>query len=204
MAIPSISITLSNATKQISRLQGYKLSSESLEAKYQHFIAEMIMLRLFSIFEDSVAEIAYKLAAGAVYTNGSLPMLAIRAGRIIDSRGLFLNHGRVKPVQYLKWTKASYISDSVKYVIPTTEKFLVNASLNGSKIDEMRKVRNAVAHNTVSARSDYKIVVRATYGANVNIPVGAFLVSERRSPVCKINNYISSVRAILTAMASGV
>ncbi len=76
-----------------------------MEAKYQHFIAEMIMLRLFSIFEDSVAEIAYKLASGAMYSNGNYPTLTCQAGSMAGARGLFLNHGRARSVQNLKWTK---------------------------------------------------------------------------------------------------
>ena len=203
MATPNLSITIKNANTLIWKLQSHKTDSEKLEAKYQHFIAEMIMLRLFSIFEEAVSEIAFKLAAGGTYTNGSVPILNIRSSSIAASRGLFLNYGRVRPETNLKWTKARYIKESVEYIMPSTERFIINAQNYGSIIEEMRKVRNMLAHNTHSARADYKCVIRQTYGANINISPGAYLTSTRRLPICNLNKYIASTRAIIAAMASG-
>lgn len=191
MPTPLLSITLRNANKAIDKLQGYKSGSETLDPKYQFFISEMIMLRLFSTFEDVVAEIAYKLAAGAMYLNGTAPTLSLQANNVNGSRGLFLNYGRARPVQNLKWTKAKYIRESVQHVIPQTELYILNAQQHGSIIDEMRKVRNVLAHNSTTAKSDYKFVVRQLYGANINMIAGAFLASTRRNPVCNINRYIS-------------
>ena len=102
MPAPKLQITIKNSHHAIDKLLSFRAESESLEAKYQHFIAEMIMLRLFSIFEHSVAEIAYKLASGARYVNGRQPTLAAKAGSMMGARGLFLRHGRPKPVQNLK------------------------------------------------------------------------------------------------------
>lgn len=204
MSAPKLQITIRNSHQQIDKLVVYRTESENLEAKYQHFIAEMIMLRLFSIFEDSVAEIAYKLASGAVYANGNSPVLTTQAGSIAGARGLFLNHGRATPVQNLKWTKSKYIRESVQHVISTTDPFISSAQRNGNIIEEMRKVRNALAHNTTSAKADFKTVVRLIYGANVNITPGAFLSSTRRTAVCNLDRYLSSTKAVLVDMAGGV
>jgi hypothetical protein len=40
-----------------------------LDAKYQYVINEIVMLRLFSILENTIGEIAMKLACGANYRN---------------------------------------------------------------------------------------------------------------------------------------
>ena len=204
MPTPKLQITIRNSRQAIDKLSLFRRESQSLEAKYQHFIAEMIMLRLFSIFEDSVAEIAYKLASGATYANGILPTLASQAGSMMGARGLFLSHGRTRSVQNLKWTKSKYIRESVQYVISTTDPFILSAQRNGNIIDEMRKVRNVLAHNTTSARSEYKKVVRQAYGANVQIVPGAFLSSTRRTAVCNLDRYLSSTKLILDDMVSGI
>lgn len=204
MPPPKLLITIRNSNLKINKLMGYRSGSENLEAKYQHFIAEMIMLRLFSIFEDSVAEIAYKLASGAVYANGSSPVLTIQAGSITGARGLFLNHGRATPVQNLKWTKSKFIRESVQHVISTSDPFIRSVQQNGNIIEEMRKVRNVLAHNTTSAKADFKTVVRLTYGANINITPGAFLSSTTRTGRCNLDKYLLSTKAVLTNMASGV
>ncbi len=204
MALPNLAITLREAHAQIDRLQHHKVDAERLDAKYQHFIGEMIMLRLFTIFEDSVAELAYKIAAGGKYLNGTSAALIIRASRAQDSRALFLSHGRTKPIYNLKWTKAKYIRESVDNIIPATEKFITTAQAHGQIIEDMRRVRNALAHNTTSARSDFRDVIRQTYGAHINLTPGVFLISTKRTKICLINRYLSSTKAILTAMSSGV
>ncbi len=204
MPAPKLQITIRNSHQAIDKLKSFRLESENLEAKYQHFIAEMIMLRLFSIFEDSVAEIAYKLASGAVYSNGIHPNLTVTASSMTGARGLFLNHGRANPVQNLKWTKSRFIRESVQHVISIADPFISSAQKNGNIIEEMRKVRNVLAHNTTSARTDFKTVVRLTYGANVNIIPGAFLSSTRRTSMCNLDKYLTTTKIVLTDMASGV
>ena len=203
MAVPSLSVTVKGVNAQLDKLLGYKKEAEALEAKYQHIISEMIMLRLFALFEDAVSELAFGLVAGGAYLNGSRPSLAVRAKRQADSRSLLLTFGRTKSESNLKWTKAQYIRASVEYVIPATEKYVLNAQAHGQVIDEMRRVRNALAHNTPSAKSEFKFVVRQVYGANVNISVGAFLTTNRRVNPCNIDRYLGSVRAIVTSLASG-
>ena len=204
MPAPKLQITIRNSHQAIDKLMYFRSESESLEAKYQHFIAEMILLRLFSIFEDSVAEIAYKLASGAVYANGNQPTLTTQAGSMSGARGLFLTHGRTRPVQNLKWTKSKFIKESVQHVISNVDPFINSAQRNGNIINEMRKVRNSLAHNTTSAKADFKTVVRNAYGANVSITPGAFLSSTRRNTVCNLDRYLSSAKAILVDMTSGV
>lgn len=204
MPTPKLQITIRNSHQAIDKLSLFRRESENLEAKYQHFIAEMIMLRLFSIFEDSVAEIAYKLASGAVYVNGGFPVLTSQAGSMVGARGLFLSHGRTKPVQNLKWTKPKYIRESIQHVISTADPFILSTQRNGNIIDEMRKVRNVLAHNTTSARIEYKKVIRQAYGANVHIIPGAFLSSTRRTAVCNLDRYLTSTKLVLVDMVSGI
>lgn len=203
MAAPTLTATLKYANSQIERLQRYKNEAEALDARYQHFISEMIMLRLFSVFEDSIADIAFKITAGAKYINGKTPEISVKARRTADSRGFLLTHGRAKPESNLKWTKAQYIRESVEYVIPTTECFVINAQAHGQLIDEMRRVRNVLAHNTKSAKNDFKVVTRQVYGANIPITVGAFLTSKRRTNQCNIDRYLLASKAVIAALASG-
>jgi hypothetical protein len=203
MPQPKLSISIRNSSSAIDKLHQYKRESEALQSKFQHFIAEIIMLRLFSIFEETVAEIAYKLAAGANYTNGNPPALHQQAGSISGARSLFLSYGRRSPVQSLKWTKARYIRESVQHVISSTDPLILNAQYHGNTIDEMRKVRNVLAHNTSSAKSDYRNVVISTYGARVNITPGAFLSTTRRATTANIDRYLIFTKIVLNDMASG-
>lgn len=204
MALPNLRITIQNSAQQIDKLYAHQVDCEKLEAKYQHFIGEMIMLRLFSIFEDSVAELAYKIAAGGLYLNGSSANLIKRAGRTRDARQLFLTHNRPKAKDNLKWTKAKFIRESVDNIIPANESFIINAQAHGQIIDEMRKVRNALAHNSHSAKAEFKDILRILYGVNKNIAPGIFLISKRHHHICNLTRYISSTKIVLQTMAGGV
>ncbi|OHD90957.1 hypothetical protein [Sulfuricurvum sp. RIFCSPLOWO2_12_FULL_43_24] len=203
MPIPQLSITLRNANYIIDKLETYRQQSQTLEVKYQYFIAEMIMLRLFAALEDSIAQIAFKLAAGASYTNGLSPTLTTRASNVTAARALFLQHGRPKPIINLKWTQAKHISDSVKYVIPTTEKFIENVRIHGRILNEMRIIRNVLAHNSTSAKIDFKAMIRQIYGAQVPVTTGAFLTSTRRISTSNLEKYLLSTKIILNDMTKG-
>ncbi len=204
MALPNLNISIQNCIRLIDKLQAHRIDCEHLEAKYQHFVGEMIMLRLFSIFEDTVAELAYKITAGAVYLDGSVPNIVIKAGRTQDSRAMLLTHGRNRPVDNLKWTKAKFIRESVERVIPATEPFIKNAQAHGQIIDEMRKVRNVLAHNTTTARSDFKDVIRITYGVNRAISPGVFLISKKHHKICNLARYMASTKLVIQELAKGL
>ncbi len=129
--------------------------------------------------------------------------MVVTSGTVSASRGLLLSHGRTRPVQNLKWTKASYVKESVKYVIPQSEKFVFNIQSHGVIIDEMRRIRNVLAHQTRTAKRDYRDVLRQSYGANVQVPPGAFLTSTRRFRIGRLQTYLSSTRLVLSDAASG-
>jgi len=202
MAIPKLINTITNVDLGIDRLKRYRNDSKTLEVKFQYFIAEIIMLRMFSILEDAIAEIAFKIASGAEYTNGSTPVLLFRAKSIAGARTAMLSFGRTKPIQSLKWTKSKYIRDSVSNVIDVSEKYIYYCSIYGAQIDEMRKVRNFLAHRSQTSRSDYKQVVRIAYGANAKISPGVFLISDRRSAP-RIDTYLSTIPIIIKDLAKG-
>ncbi|HIK74719.1 MAG TPA: hypothetical protein EYG00_08470 [Alcanivorax sp.] len=204
MPVAKLSITLRNADVNIARLRKHAIEAQELAPRFQHFVAEMIMLRLFSIYESGISEIAYKLVSGACYLNGRYPNLSIKSGAVSASRGILLTHDRPRAVQNLKWTKASFVKDSVKRVIPESEKFVFNTQANGPIIDEMRRIRNVLAHQTSSAKRDYRQILRQAYGANVQVPPGAFLTSTRRSNSSKIQTYLTSTSIILLDAASGI
>lgn len=203
MPIPKLDNSINKANSQLSKLDIYRIESQQLDAKYQHLVSEIIMLRLFTVFEECVADIAYKLAAGATYINGNTPNIITQASTVSASRGLFLSYGRSKPVQNLKWTKSRYIKESVCNVIPITEPYILKAQIHGAIIDEMRKVRNGLAHNTSTAKQDFKEIIRQTYGANITISIGAFLSSTRRTPISNLSRYIASTRIVLKDLANG-
>lgn len=202
MATPSIRVTYDKAVSDIRILENYRRESLSLDPKFQHFVAEVVLLRLFSIVEISLKETALKLACQAPYRNGTTPNLLKICRSLIDAENQFINYNRTNPAR-LSWTNSKFVKESVKKVIPANKPFRTNLVVHGLILDEMRKVRNHVAHRARSTYTNYMDVVNLTFGAKLNIQPGPFLTSTKRIPRAKIDYYISTAKIILNEITNG-
>lgn len=204
--MPSVSVTTSykRSINDLAILTNYINDISALEAKYQYMIGEVVMLRLFTVFETAASEIALKLACGATYRNGNNPLVHSPCRSMPDaySKMISLNRGS-KPLQYLKWTKASYINKGIKHVLDTTDSFYINIQNHSNIINEMRVVRNHIAHRTQSTGQLFNIELKNIYGANPRLTMGAFLVSTSRHPTSNIQRYVQTMNIILNDITKG-
>lgn len=161
------------------------------------------MLRLFSILETTFAEISFKLACNAKYRNGNTPLILRRCGSLQQAHIAMLSYNRNRPKLYLKWTKASYIKESIEYVLDINDVFYQNIQIHGSLINEMRIVRNHIAHRSTSTKNEYISLLQTKYGGNPNLTLGAFLTSTKRNPIANIHYYINASRIILNDITRG-
>jgi hypothetical protein len=88
-------------------------------------------------------------------------------------------------------------------VIPTREHFLITLAFHTILIDEMRKIRNRIAHNNPSSRMMYQTVVRRYYGAEQkHISPGTLLLSTQFTPRL-IDQYLSKSKILVKEMIKG-
>jgi hypothetical protein len=203
--VPRVSVitTLNRSVNDIAILTGYILGSKSLDAKYQYMISEVIMLRLFSILESTISEVAFKLSCGALYSNGNSALVLKHCTSIEDANIQMLRFNRIRPMVYHRWTKASFVKDSIEKVLDISDAFFVNIQIHGALINEMRIVRNHIAHNSASTRLEYNQLLSRLYGGNPHLGIGSFLTSTTRQPLANIDRYIASTRIILNDITNG-
>lgn len=198
MGRPSISIVHSLALSRLSVVDRYLTKAQVLPPDLYGFVAEIMMLRIFSILEYTVRETAMRLACGVSYRDGILPTHIIRhCSSLNDAINSFKSYNRIKPKYNLQFTNASHTNDSIRYVIDNSETFCVKLGTYGAKFEEMRKVRNHIAHRTSSTGNGFKDVIRQRYGANLRLKPSVFLVSTKRQPRPIINEYLLIVRIII-------
>lgn len=209
MPAPRLDVTVRDATAGLLRLEKFRADSESLSPVHQYLIAELIMLRLFSILESAIEDLACKLVAGASYTNGTRPNPLVTVRSIGTARKAMVSHGRAQPVT-LRWNRSKYIRESTSTVLCSQEPFIKHTQRHGGILNEMRLVRHHIAHRSPSSRKGYRQVVRSVYGANSRIGVGAFLTSKQRRPtakqrrpVAKIDEYLATARIMISELAQG-
>ena len=200
---PRVDVTVRETTADIDRLETFRTKSQFLAPEYQYLIAELIMLRLFSIIESAIEDLACKLVAGAPYINGNQPARLFTARSKDGARSAMLTYGRQKTKSYLRWTSLKDIRDSTSQVLNSADPFIRYAQVYGSILSEMRKVRNFLAHRSSKARQSYREVVRVVYGANSRIKIEAFLTSNRRRPVAKVDEYLTTARIMISDLARG-
>lgn len=190
-------------SRETNRLAHLHKDLQGLEPKLQKVVAEVVHLRLYTLFENLVSTVPAKLATGAMFLDGSAPQIVLRARSAQGASKLFHTHGRAKPKYQLRWSKAKDIKDNVRYVIASTDNYVLVIDRYGSLIDEMRRVRNRIAHNNSQSRSNYRTVVKRYYGAYLNhINPGTLLLSQRRSP-CLLEQYIRKSQILATALVRG-
>jgi hypothetical protein len=203
MPAPRVSSTYSETIKDISVLLKYRSLSLSLDSVYQNFVAEVIMLRLFSLLENCCLEVASKLACEAPYRNGRVPRLMMKCNSLSDAERQFKTYNRRRSLNKLKWTNATFVSGSVREIIPSTEPFLISINNHSLIFEEMRIVRNQIAHRTKSTYTQFKTVINSTFGAYLKIQVGSYLTSNKRLPTPKIDTYLAVTQIILKDITNG-
>ena len=168
-----------------------------LSAVHQKLVAEIIILRLFDLFENLVSSVSAKLACGARYVDGTRPTLLVNRARSLQgAKTLFQTHGRQRPRSQLKWSIASDIRRNIVHVIDPQDNVVTVVDRSNSFIDELRRVRNRIAHNNAQSRKQYREIVRGHYGAYLNnVTPGVLLLSSRTQPLL-IEQYIRQQRII--------
>lgn len=159
----------------------------------------MIALQSFYFFETAMEEIAAKIACGARYADGTIPVLLHRTRTLDDALTAMRTLNRSRAKGLLKWNRAREINENTRFVIDRTEAFCSACRNHSSKLNEIRIVRNHIAHSTATTRHEFSGVLRRRLGA---IPrrlprPGAFLLREPIPGASILTEYVVSLGVII-------
>lgn len=177
----------------------------SLDPRYQKTVAELVMIRLFSMLEEHFQSITLKVLCGALYLDNTAPTITVRCRSMRVASTQIANYGRSTPLQAykIKWNQAVEIRNNVRYMLPATENLITVFDRHATLIDDMRRVRNHIAHNNVDTARKYKLVVQRHYGAFASsITPSVLLISNRRNPIL-IKQYLIASRIIIKELVRG-
>ena len=174
----------------------------SLQPRYAKLVAEILLLRLFDSLEETITSITTKIMCGALYADGSQPGLLIQSKSRVAAINNMSNYGR-RGARYLRWSQVKEIKENVRYVIDPNEHFLNEIDRHVLFFDEIRWIRNRIAHNNATARKNYRKAVLRYYGAYVNsVTPGKLLLSSRQNPVL-IRQYLKKSRILVKTLIKG-
>lgn len=183
--------------REVDKLSDLQSHVSQLPPKYPKVVAEMVMLRLFDLYLECIVSISTKIVCGAQLVDGSSSLVLATARSSDAALNMMRTTGRKKPKLVLRWSKATDVKDNVKYVIKSSDNFVRVLDHNALFIDEMRRVRNRIAHNNSRSRAEYQVVVRRYYGAVVSsLSPGTLLLSPRQSPPL-IGQYLARAKILV-------
>ena len=166
----------------------------------RRYVAELIVVRMFSLFEAVVEDSACRLVCGAPYCDGSVPaLLRTRPCRGLDqARDAIRTFNRTSP-RFVRWNRANEIVSNLEKLFPPSEHFVVTMVGHSGFLDDLRKVRNHIAHGNEGTHRHFQNVVAARYGAKVpGLTPGRMLLSSRFKPLL-LEQYCRQTGAILRA-----
>jgi len=203
VASPRLNVPLDRFLMSTGRLTRILHGADALEPQVRKLVAEVVILRLFDEFQATIRGAALRLACDCAYLDGASPRLLTSPARsTATAESLFITHGRVKEAK-LRWSKATFIVDSVRHTLDPTDVFCSTVQNHGGIIAEVLAVRNRIAHNNSNSRTKYREVVKRRYGASLNHVVpGTLLVTQRFAPPLA-DQYVGALRTVMRSCVGG-
>jgi len=198
-ARPSLAKSHKTFTAQAGKLRVLLSGVGVLAPDYRQLLAEMITLQAFYLFELAIEDIAAKLVCGATYGDGVVPALLHNANSIDDALIAMRSLGRTKPKGILKWNKSKEINGNVKYVLAGTENFCTASRNHSARLNEIRIVRNHIAHGNKGTKAEFAKVVQRRLGAvPQRLPrPGLFVLREFTPGVSLLTEFVVTLGVIL-------
>jgi hypothetical protein len=193
--LTTLAVELRRFNAQFDRLLAFESSLADVSAAHQKLIAEVVFLRAFYVVEESVKTSALKLLCGADYLDGSVPTLLHRSRSISAAETAIANYGRPRPNFRAKWTNAVFVLQAIQHCMDPADHFATALNTHAALYEELRVIRNHIAHSTASTLTHYKAVVTRHYGAYKPIGPGTLLVSSRFAPLL-LRMYLVSARVM--------
>lgn len=203
MPRPSLAASHRDFTVQADRLRKLAAYVPAFAADYQVLLGEMIALQSFYLFETAIESIAAKIVCGARYGDGTIPIVTNTAPTIEDALTSMrtLNRSRTKGI--LKWNRAAEIIENVRHVLDTSDTFCVACRNHSNRINEVRIVRNHIAHANQGTRQEFERVVQARLGAVPRrLPrPGAFVLREFTPGASLLSEYVVTLGVVVKEAA---
>ena len=174
-------------------------SAAPLHIRHRKIIAEMAVIRLFLLTEHTLASCCLKLLCGTNYLDGTLPKTAVQASSISNAARLVRSHGRQKRIRgVMAWGNMSNIQHYLRYTFDSGDPIFLAVASHTPRLDEIRYIRNHIAHSNDSTRRSFRGVVRSHYGGlRRGVTPGVLLLTEAFGTPTPLQKYTSFLRVFI-------
>lgn len=200
MPSPSLAVDWSEFDSQVTRLTSLANSLASLSPLHQKLAAEIIMVRLFFLAENSLQSVCTKLLCGAAYLDGRDPQRLANARSMSHALVLMQTQGRTK-ARGLSWGQSAEIRENLRFTLHPNDPALAAVVAHGTLLTDMRFVRNHIAHHNAGTRKNFHKLVRKHFGGlKPGLTIGAFLLRTSVGGIPLLRHYLASSRVFLKGL----
>lgn len=181
--MPSLNGDYEDFRAETARLAALLASTGGLAPVHRKYIAEIALLRLAILIENSMKSVFCKLLCGADFIDGSAPTLLTAPHRNAPIAVMAMKtHGRAKSKYGLSWNDGAEIRNSIGFLIDTSDQCHADLIKHASFMTDIRWIRNHIAHRNAGTRKNFVKLIRRYYGAKKpGVTCGNLLLSPRVS-----------------------
>lgn len=198
MPSPNIGVDWRRFGDVSSRLKVLISSIQHISPAHRKLVAEIVMVRLFLLIDNTIASISAKMLCGADYVDGTQPARLVTTSSMHASTTAMKSYGRASPKRFLSWTESRNIQDNLIHTLDAVDPFFSTMSNHASILREMRFVRNHIAHGNSGTHKNFRIVVRNYYGGlKRGVTPGLLLLTPAFGLPCILERYIIYSRVMI-------
>lgn len=176
-------------------------SANRLSKDQMYLLTESILARAFSRYEAVIEDVFLLYCSGRAGMNGKAVKSYISPKNLVHARSM-LKSG----MNFLEWTSPDVVIDRCKTYLEQDDPVFIAISTNKTRLEYIKKIRNAIAHSSSEAHSQYLKVVRAELGVMpLNAPkIGEFLITTDQKSArgnYYLREYLDVISGVVSAAA---
>jgi len=204
MAVPLLAVDSKEFSSQSLRLESLLISISVLPPNHRKLVAEIALVRLFLLVQNTIRSISAKILCGASYCDSSEPKCLVRSRTIRGAYDLMRSHSRSTPKKRLSWGESSEIRDNLELTLSETDPFFVTVMNHGTLLVDMRYIRNHIVHYNDTTLSHFRKMVRKHYGGlKQGITPGLLLLTTKLGTKPLLQQYLIESRVLIKSLVRG-
>ncbi len=178
MPAPSLAVDWRYFDSQVMRLNSLLGSLGALSIEHRKLVAEVVLIRLFLLIENTLESVCPKLICGANYLDASVPTRLARARSSDHAIELMRTHGRPRPKNGLSWNSSAEIRDNLGNTLDQRDPLFSHVISYAGLLTDLRYIRNHIAHKNAGTLKNFRKIVRRMYGGLKNgVTPGSLLLT---------------------------
>ena len=183
----------------INSLEGASHEFSSLSLSSRYMLSELMMVRLSIALDTFIEQRFCDVACGRRLPGGRVVPVSIRASSRQQAKQHFSSHGRSEEI-LLRWTSSRSIRKNIENIILPRDPLHATVMDAANTINQIRSLRNHVAHKSISTRNKYQSTISARLGAPIpRMAVGQFLLKSIGGRLV-VQIYFRERRALIAAV----